>query len=214
MILLLFCLFFTGIFAQDFPKNSNGDIEFTEVVENTLKKGNLFSNAKDWVAKTFGDYKSVLQFEDNENCKLIIKGFSDIDYTAPTVEVDGFVGMTTKEKISYTITIECKDAKYRYTINDIMVHQIVTILGTTVTPVPFPPSDHINKISQYKKDLDYLKALDISKMKKKVLAEHNSKIADAEKSLKQEQYFYEKEYQSLENICSSLKKAMAISNDF
>lgn len=58
-------------------------------------------NAKEWVATTFGDYKRVIQFEDTENCKLIIKGVSPIDFTSATVKVDDVVGMSTKEKTIY-----------------------------------------------------------------------------------------------------------------
>ena len=64
-LLIVVFLISSCLYAQDFHKNINGNIEFSEVIETTLKKNVLHSNAKEWVAKTFGDYKSVLQFEDN-----------------------------------------------------------------------------------------------------------------------------------------------------
>lgn len=204
----------TSIYAQDYPINSDGDIEFIEVVETPLKKTNLFSNAKEWIAKTFGDYKSVVQFEDNDNYKLIVKGFSDIDYNSPTVEVNGYVGMSTKEKLSFTIIIECKDDKYRYTINNVLVHQIINVLGTTVNNKPFSPLIHIKNISKYKNNQETLKVVDTSKMKKKEVAEHNSKIFDCEKHINEEQNFYEQEHQILLSLCASLKKAMALNANF
>ena len=37
-----------------------------EVVEVKNTKAKLYANAQTWIAKTFGDYKAVIQFEDKE----------------------------------------------------------------------------------------------------------------------------------------------------
>lgn len=66
--------------------------------------------AKEWVAKTFGDYKSVLQFEDDEAYKIIVKGFSP---------------MSDDSKLSYTITIDSKDDKYRIIISDLSIKDYI-----------------------------------------------------------------------------------------
>lgn len=83
---LLFSLLFIPLFVygQDdtnaglYPVNENTDrIEFSEIVEAvSLSKDQLFSNAQTWIANTFGDYKNVIQFEDKETGKLILKGNS------------------------------------------------------------------------------------------------------------------------------------------
>ena len=202
-----------GANAQEFPKNDNGDIEFSEVVEAKLTKEKLFANAKEWVATTFGDYKKVIQFEDNENCKLIIKGISNVDY-ATGVTVSGVTGMTKKEKLSYTITIECKDDKYRYKINDIVVNSTVIVLGTSVNEIPYTPDRHIELIMKNSNELENLKAIDSSKMKKKQLTEHSEKIESLEKSIQDEQNFYKAEYFTIESLISLIKKSMAVNDDF
>ena len=47
---------------------------FSKVYNNSNDISKKFSNAKEWIAKTYGDYQSVLQFEDDKNYKIIIKG--------------------------------------------------------------------------------------------------------------------------------------------
>lgn len=195
-------------YAQTFPVNSNEEIEFSEVVEVPLPKEKLHSNAKEWVALTFGDYKRVIQFEDNENCKLIIKGVSVIDYLA------GIPGMTTSENIGFTITLESKDNRFRYKINDIVVNQEVKIFGSIVRPKPFCPTKHINSIESYSLELDKLESTDITKIKNKALKEHQDKIADYHRRINEEKIFYQKEFDAILNIIESLKISMNVNDDF
>ena len=116
--LLLFIFVFTTN-AQDFnlPVNGNGEVEFREIVQSNLSSSLLFANAKEWIAKTFGDYKKVLQYEDAQNFKVIIKG------KIPTNEyVNNYSGLIIQEWseiIDFTLTIECKDKRYRYIIDGI-----------------------------------------------------------------------------------------------
>lgn len=200
--------------AQQFPTNDYGEIEFTEIVETALSSKELYVNAQEWIAKTFGDYKRVIQFEDSENGKLVLKGISPIDFTSATVKVEGFTGMSTKERINYTLTIECKDGKYRYRINDVFVIRTYNILGSIVNSKPISPLDNISDIISYNNQLKILEATDITKLKKKKLAEHNEKIADIIKSKTEKEVFYNLEYETLNNLISSLKKAMTVSDDF
>lgn len=209
-ITLLFaaCIFCICIYAQEFPQNINGDIEFSEIVETTSKKNVLHANAKEWVAKTFKDYKSVLQFEDNENCKLIIKGLSDIEH------ISGIPGLSTKENISYTITIESKDGKYRYTIGDVLVNQTMDIIGSSVRLKPFPPTEHKQNIDKYNNAIADLKLIDEATLKKKALKKHQEKIADLQRSLNDESVCYQQEHEAITRIINTLKQAMQTNSDF
>lgn len=207
-LLIVVFLISSCLYAQDFHKNINGNIEFSEVIETTLKKNVLHANAKEWVAKTFGDYKSVLQFEDNENCKLIIKGLSNIEH------ISGIPGMSTKENISYTITIESKDGKYRYIIDNVLVNQTMNILGSSVHPKPFPPTDHKQNIDKYNKAITDLKLIDETTLKKKALKEHQEKIADLQRSLNDESVCYQQEHEAITGIINALKQAMQTNSDF
>jgi len=104
-------LSFCGIAQSvDYPLNDNGEIVFTEIVSLSMNKDKLYGMSKEWVAKTFGDYKSVIQYEDPINYKLVVKAFSEVPYVF-TNKYE-----TTLEKINYTISIECKENKIRYIV--------------------------------------------------------------------------------------------------
>ncbi len=208
LLITLVSLCFTNIKSQDFPKNANGEIEFTEVIETNLSKTKLYSNAQEWIAKTFGDYKSVIQFEDNENGKLIIKGNSNVNYIGRTEF------MQTKEMISYTLTIEVKEGKYRYKLDNVFITQSTNVLGSIVHSKPFIPFEHLNLMEKYSTVLDSLQKVDITKMKKKLLTEHQERIATNENYLKNETLFYKDEYITIIQLIDSLKKLMLINDDF
>ena len=137
-----------------------------------------------------------------------------IDFTSATVKVDGVTGMSTKERINYTLTIECKDGKYRYRLNDVFVIRTYDILGSIVHSKPISPLDNLSKIAEYDNELKSLQAIDVSKLKKKKLEEHNKKIEDAIKHKTEKEIFYNLEYETLNNLITSLKRAMSINNDF
>ena len=77
------------------------------------------ANAKSWTAKAFGDYKSVLQFEDNDKYRIIIKGVSDFE-SSRNFETGGYVN----EYVTFTITFDFKEDRYRILIDDIKIHEI------------------------------------------------------------------------------------------
>lgn len=99
-------------FAQDFSIDIKSiSDELSRVYETSANQASVkHILAKEWVAKTFGDYKSVLQFEDDNACKIIVKGFSP---------------MSDDSKLSYTITIDSRDDKYRVVISDLEIRDYV-----------------------------------------------------------------------------------------
>lgn len=111
LVLLVLC-FSANSNGQDFGIDvqsiENGLTKVYETSVNNAKSKHLL--AKEWIAKTFGDYKSVLQFEDDEACKIIVKGFSP---------------MSDDSKLSYTITIDSKDDKYRIIISDLAIKDYI-----------------------------------------------------------------------------------------
>ncbi len=204
---LLLCIFISNLsYSQkkEFPISTNGEIEFSEVIEINNIKNKLYANAKDWVARTFGDYKEVIQFEDPNEGKLIMKGISNV-----SSKPNG-----SKEDISYTITIDCKDKKYRYRINDILVHQTIMFSGTPINPIPSSPLQHLESKISFEKEKESLLSKDISRMNKKTLLEHQNKITVLENSIKNEQYEHDLEYDAIITIIKSLKHAMAQNDEF
>jgi len=208
LVTAIFILFACNIsYSQDFPTNSNGEIEFSEVVEVSLPQNLLFANAKEWVAKTFGDYKSVIQFEDNNDCKLIIKGISDINYS---VNIAGFSQV---RQVNYTLTIECKTEKYRFKISNITETQIITLFGS-VTKMPPLPIKALGDMSQEIAKLEELRRVDTSQMKKKALNIHNEEISRLAKSIREEKEFYKAEYEAIISLIKSLKGSMQKSDNW
>jgi len=96
------------------------NLEYTEVFESQNSKDNLFKNAKTWIAKSFGEYNKVLQFEDREAGKIVIKGITEMP-----------VGLVSH--IKYILTIDVKENKYRFAMTDI--EQGINVSGLIYLPV-------------------------------------------------------------------------------
>lgn len=92
--------------------------QFTEVVDvdTTLTKHALFNNAIEWLTITYKSANDVIQMKDDESGKIIAKGNLN---TVPLVLGRPYPGHTT-----ITITISCKNGKYKYEFSNItFVHQ-------------------------------------------------------------------------------------------
>ena len=48
------------------------DASYSKIVDSDVPLKTKFLNAKQWIAKTYGDYKAVLQFEDEQSGKITI----------------------------------------------------------------------------------------------------------------------------------------------
>ena len=112
IILLFFVVLSTGIWAQtdticgSIPYK-DGRVCYEGVVQtNKLTAESLYSNAKIWIANNFGSAKSVIQ-TDISNSSLVVKGILKID------------GYTT---YNFTLTLQFKDYRYKYTLTDIVYH--------------------------------------------------------------------------------------------
>ena len=71
-------------------------------------------NAKSWIARSFGDYSSVLQLEDKDNSRIIIKGGTPITYSVEHLESK--YNPTTfffAEHYIFTMIFDFKDDRYR-----------------------------------------------------------------------------------------------------
>ncbi len=69
----------------------------------------LYKRAKTWVATEYKSANAVIQLDDAEEGRLIVKGGFDIVYAA-------WAGTTAF--MSHTLTIETKDGRYRYLLTD------------------------------------------------------------------------------------------------
>lgn len=104
---LLFLLFFMPYFGFSQVYKTN----VIEVPE--TNKEILYDRAKVWVARIFRSANDVIQLDDKGNGRLIAKG--NINYPAPA-----FVPGTNYDgRFDFMLTIEVKDGKYKYTIEDV-----------------------------------------------------------------------------------------------
>ena len=225
IILIAFISIQYYVYSQEIKTDENGNEYVSEIVEIELSKEVLFSNAQEWIAKTFGDYKSVIQFEDKESGKLILKGKSGVDYVE-NHSSSGFSIMMVEEMIKYTITIECKDNRYRYTISDFIIEKISTILSKNISEKE--RSKHLEDIETYKSrlkvfnnTLDSLKSINEGGLSRRERTAFNEKLKDTQSSIDfannqitHEILFLEKEEDALINLAKSLKISMAKDDSF
>lgn len=189
LLISIFIAMFTFIVkAQvtfDIPNNSWSHIFTTD-----CNKGIMFSNIKEWIAKNYENYKDVIQYEDESNCKIIIKGKNQIN-------TSGIESISTNEilYLQYTLTIECKDNKYRFLMENLEIETlIVSIFGDGIDPLYHDVSDYCttdntpwyNRAKIKQTELERLQNIDESTLKKKQLQEHRSKINKLEKEINSE----------------------------
>lgn len=218
-VLTLPLLFFSFIaFAQvrELPVNSEGDVEFTEVVSvGGLTSNQLYDNAKEWAAKTFYDYKAALQFEDDKSGKLIFKWASDIPGRKRNDNV------VTEYMIDYTIILECKDGRYRYKINQIntvtvnktMDFYSNTEISRTTDSKPISNSyDKIEELKEKQKGHEEIKALR-PEVKRTIRKGHEKEIGKVKAELLKQIDFYNLQLKAIDDLTESLKKAMKKNDD-
>ncbi|MBQ8704187.1 MAG: DUF4468 domain-containing protein [Bacteroidales bacterium] len=198
----LFIVLLLGLSASAQVKQEDvvvGNNTFEHVFQSTIPANIKQLNAKQWIAKNFGDYKSVLQFEDDANHRIIIKGNTTI--------VDESGGnnsliIETKHTLSFTLTIDSKDDRFRVRVEDMCVHMVRNsiILGSksNLSDKTLSCDDYLNltadtlKISrELEEQQQYLAGLhtvdedNLSRKEKKMRAEA---IAEVEKRIASKKY--------------------------
>ncbi len=92
-------------------KDATGPLQFQEVVQvDGASKDQLYSAALTWFGQTFGSGKEVLQTQDREGGTLVGRALFKYE---PVI----FMGSNgIRGVVRYTITLEFKDDRYRYTL--------------------------------------------------------------------------------------------------
>ena len=113
LILLAFILPIK-LFAQNdsLPKNEEGIIEYKDIVTvESATADQLYSRGKLFVAQNFKSGKEVTQMNDDAGKQIVGNGTLAVTFRAlGSVHPGGFV--------SYRLTIQCKEGKYRFTIKE------------------------------------------------------------------------------------------------
>ena len=128
-----------------YPENTSGIVSF--VIESKNSPDVAFGNAKQWIAKNFKEYKDVVKMEDAANHIIMFKGMSQIKtYNEPNTKFK----MTQTHILGYTVTIECRDKKFRIKFED-LENKVTTAMGSDKrNTVSFPfneVQERINKMS-------------------------------------------------------------------
>jgi len=217
LILLLFSLPAYSQLESFIPEDFRLKDEYQEVVETGLSDIMMYSNAKEWIAKTFRDYKAVIQFEDETTKKLIIKGICYGD-------------TSDREALSFTMTIDCKDKKFRYSISNISITG--NIRGEIWNEEKNYHYEYFNnsksKIAEAQESIDNLnkrkEPLLNRKLNKKEKEELYKIRLDISQSLDDIKYFsnqcdnhsifQRKDSEAIHSLILSLKNAMKINNVF
>jgi|GEM_PF-1601540 len=167
---------------------------FSKIYYNILPAKTKHLNAKSWVAKTFGDYKSVVQFEDDENYKLIMKGKIPLVPIHEESDLNGVPYVLHSDRdISFIITIDSRDDKYRVSIEDMTLnldsyfklgplreskvkHELISEYGAISDTTWIQHRiDSINLEIALKEEMYYSqRQVDLEKMKKRELENHEA----------------------------------------
>jgi len=215
LFLDLALLFVIAVYSQnyEFPKNADGEYEFSEVVESNLSKGTLFANATSWAMKFYEEdgYKNVVQLESELEGRLVIK---DYDVVIDGYEVKNKSNFRT-EKVYYTLTIDCKDNKYRYVIDEIKIKSPSSRFSMIGVDLEWDVNreNHLETISNLKRDKEMLES-QIQNVKGRKLSKLQKQLDEINEKVKAETDMYYEEFNLFDRLINSLKKKMSTNSDF
>ncbi|AFD05948.1 hypothetical protein Solca_0833 [Solitalea canadensis DSM 3403] len=96
----------------------NGRIAYTGVViVDSVKMKELFVRAKEWTALTFNSAQDVIQMDDKEAGKLIIKAIDKVNISSKSLGMENI----TTYSLYFTLNLTFKDNKYKYELNNFRV---------------------------------------------------------------------------------------------
>lgn len=114
--LLLFFLIPAIAFSQKeipiFKTDETGAIHIEEVITvDSISSKSLYSRVQFAIGKLFVSAKDVTQLKDDNNFQVIVKG------TVP-VKFNSLLGAQDAGVVSFMLTVQCKEGRYRYILQD------------------------------------------------------------------------------------------------
>lgn len=124
LLFILLCLFSTlSIYSQGFgddPENDNYHSKQSKKIADTIKhdfkweitdltlktKSQIYGDTKEFIAETWKSAKDIIQNDDKDNGKILIKCICKVDYG-----ISYYFG--------YTVKFQMKDKKYRITLDNV-----------------------------------------------------------------------------------------------
>jgi len=111
LLISLIFWFASPVFGQNMPVDkTTGKITYTEVVKvDSVSQKELYNASKLWAMRAFADSKHVNEVKNAETFTLSL---------APSVETRDLNSNLKTGYLYYTLTIECRDGRYKYTLTD------------------------------------------------------------------------------------------------
>ena len=111
--------------AQAFKKYSLAAEDFAGCTYSVVRQDSTnnpqkFLNAKQWLSRTFPDYKDIVQFEDAANGKIVIKGLLPVEYILDNDNIN----ITYHPTLHFVFTIDVKQDRYRLKFDDMEVEVV------------------------------------------------------------------------------------------
>ena len=141
----LMCEGYYGI-PPNLPMDATGNVEYREVVEVPgVAAAELYSRAKLWIAQAYRSAPDVIKLDDPAASTVVAKGIYEVSYTQ-------LVLITVH--VAHSLTIECKDGRYRATINQLRAE------GVNQLMLDAPIDAFVESRTSGKSRFDFLDALD------------------------------------------------------
>lgn len=185
------------------PKSAEGKVTFEQIVESELTKDALYKSAQTWITRTFGDYKTVVQFEDKEAGRIILKGISKLEQLLYT-------------DFKFVITIDTKAQKYRAVLTDLEIG-----VDHLDSPASYHPYEQMwgpggiidretNEIVELKSKQQGAGKGQVKHLQRKI-----DEIAKKQKFMQEQSEKLDGEIaQTVDRLFVSMKAAMKVNNDF
>ena len=111
ILIFIICFICNSAIAQN---NQSTPIIYSNVEQvDGVVSSELFARAQQWFASSYKNSKQVLRMVDNNRL---------VGMSLFTFHYNGGLSGTAHCKIEYTITIECRDGRYKYTIDSIYLY--------------------------------------------------------------------------------------------
>ena len=200
--------------------NADGEAEFSEVVECSLPKEMLYKNALELAASKSG--KIVMR--DDTNYKLIFKCTFNVVPEYKVITTGHVRQRILSNAITYNMSIECKDGRYRIKMNQIdFCYMFIHVFSNMPSSDPLSFTRRVTNDTVYrwnyyyteaKESIEELESKDTTRMKKEELLQHAKDMRLAKEALEYFEVLNQNEYNAIVAQMAYAKEKLAFDDDF
>lgn len=151
------------------------------------------SMEKSWISNNFGDYKSVLQYEDEVKNTITIKGHMELYGSQLEMSIKKMQRMmgqaSDKRNMYFTIEFSNKDDRYRVKISDIIIKSFGASLGGIRVESTYEEftDQGVKKarhnLAEAQNKLEALNSVNTNEMKPNDVKKHNKEVTECEEDI-------------------------------